>query len=296
MSITPGPGPFASTDEQPRRTAAPAQESLEEKAPSGAYASWFPAIVIVALLLVTAALIFVAHDASVTRSALQRQIAALQQQQEANRHRLEAADERQASLRDELAATRERLGLTERQVTITKKSAKELGAEQKQAAAQLGSQISSLRDESTGKFGAVEGEVSGVKSELSSTRKDLEATKTQLKSTIGDLGVQSGLIARNHDELLELKRRGERDYYEFDLVKEKNLRRVGSISLRLKKTDAKKGKYTLEVLADDKSVEKRDKTINEPVQFYVARARIPYEIVVNEVRKDRVLGYLATPK
>ncbi len=249
-----------------------------------------------AILVLAAALIFVAREAGVTRAAFERQINELRQQQEANRQRLAAADERQASLRDELAATRQRLGLTERQVTITRKSAKQIESEQKQAAAQLGSQITSLRDESTGKLGALNGEVTGVKTDLSATRKDLEATKSQLKSTIGDLGVQSGLIARNHDELLELKRRGERDYFEFDLAKEKAPRRVGAISLRLKKTDAKKARYTLEVLADDKTVEKRDKTINEPVQFYVARARIPYEIVVNEVRKDRVLGYLATPK
>lgn len=283
MSLTPEPS-GALRDQEP----APP--------PSGPGAKWFPPAVIVALLLVIGGLVFVIHDLSVTRSALQLQITELKERQEAARTRQEATEERQAGLRDELATTRQRLGFTEREISQTKKTAKELELEQKQAAAQLGSQITSLREESTGKLGVISGEVSGVRTDLASTRKDLETTQMQLKSAIGDLGVQSGLIARNHDELLELKRRGERNYFEFDLAKEKAPRRVANISILLKKTDPKKGKYTMEVVADDKKVEKRDKTINEPVQFYVARARIPYEIVVNEVRKDRIVGYLATPK
>jgi len=283
MSLTPDPVGAMPRQEQP-------------PAPSSPGANWFPPVVIVALLLLMGGLIFVGHEVSVTRTALQLQIADLKEKQDALRHRQEAGEERHANLRDEVAATRQRLGLTEREVSQTKKTAKELEAEQRQAAAQLGSQLSALREESTTKIGAVAGEVTGVKGDLSTTRKDLEAAKLQLKSAIGDLGVQSGLIARNHDELLELKRRGERNYYEFDLPKEKAPRRLGNISILLKKTDPGKGKYTLEVVADDKKVEKKDKTVNEPVQFYVARARIPYEIVVNEVRKDRVVGYLATPK
>ena len=287
MSLTPDPGGVVPREEQ--KTAPSGQEG-------GQGAKWFPPAVIVAFLLVIGGLIFVAHDLSVTRSALQLQIAELKERQETARHRIEASEERHANLRDELAATRQRLGLTEREVSRTKKTAQELELEQKQAAAQLGTQITTLREESTGKLGAISGEVSGVKTDLAGTRKDLEATQLQLKSAIGDLGVQSGLIARNHEELLDLKRRGERNYYEFDLPKEKAPRRLANISILLKKTDPQRGKYTLEVVADDKKVEKKDKTLNEPVQFYVARARIPYEIVVNEVRKDRVVGYLATPK
>ena len=283
MSLTPDPGGVLPRHEPPQ-------------AASGPGAHWFPPVVIVALLVLTGGLIFLGHEVSVTRSALQLQIAELKEKQDASRHRQEVADERHANLRDELAATRQRLGLTEREVVRTKKTAQELEAEQKQAAAQQGSQLSALKEESTSKIGAVAGEVTGVKGDISSTRKDLEATKLQLKSAIGDLGVQSGLVARNHDELQELKRRGERSYYEFDLPKEKAPRRIANISILLKRTDPGKGKYTLEVVADDKKVEKKDKTVNEPVQFYVARARIPYEIVVNEVRKDRVVGYLATPK
>ena len=112
----------------------------------------------------------------------------------------------------------------------------------------------------------------------------------------GDLGVQSGLIATNASELQALKRLGERNYFEFKLGKTKDRQRVGDITLLLKKTDPKKNKYTVEVMADDKLTEKKDKNVNEPIQFYTSKARQPYEIVVNQVQKDLIVGYLATPK
>ena len=112
----------------------------------------------------------------------------------------------------------------------------------------------------------------------------------------GDLGVQSGYIATNGKELSALKRLGERNYFEFNLAKAKTPQKVGDITLLLKKTDQKKNKYTVEISADDKKTEKKDKNVNEPVQFYVAKARQPYELVVNEVGKDLIKGYLATPK
>jgi chromosome segregation ATPase len=142
----------------------------------------------------------------------------------------------------------------------------------------------------------VSGEVTNVKTEVASTKSELEKTIADLKSVRGDLGVQSGLIATNGQELAALRTLGERNYFEFNLAKSKQPQRIGDISVVLKKTDPKRSKYSIDVLADDKKVEKKDKTANEPVQFYVAKARLPYEIVVNEVQKDRITGYLATPK
>jgi hypothetical protein len=110
------------------------------------------------------------------------------------------------------------------------------------------------------------------------------------------LGVQSGLIATNSKELSALRAIGDRNYFEFNMTKDKNMQRVGEISMRVTKVDTKKNKYTLELIADDKKVEKKDKNVNEPLQFYVAKARQPFEIVVNEVRKDQIIGYLSTPK
>ena len=142
----------------------------------------------------------------------------------------------------------------------------------------------------------VSGDVTNVKGDVAATRTELEKTIANLKATQGDLGVQSGLIATNGKELSALKALGERNYVEFKLAKTKAPQKVGDVSVLLKKTDPKKNRYTIDVIADDKTVEKKDKTINEPVQFLLSRASQPYELVVNEVRKDMIVGYVAAPK
>jgi len=135
-----------------------------------------------------------------------------------------------------------------------------------------------------------------VKTDVSATKSDLEATKAKLESLKGDLGVQSGLIATTREDLETLKHKGDRNYYEFTLVKSKNPTPISTVSLQLKKSDQKKGKFTLNVLADDKTIEKKDRTMNEPLQFYTGREHMLYELVVFEVGKDKVSGYLSTPK
>jgi len=135
-----------------------------------------------------------------------------------------------------------------------------------------------------------------VKTDAAATRSELEKTIADLKSTRGDLGVQSGLIATNGKELAALRSLGERQYTEFRLSKEKSPTKVGDVQMRLKSADMKKNRYTIELIADDKLVEKKDKTINEPVQFMLSRATQPFEIVVNEVKKDMISGYIAAPK
>jgi hypothetical protein len=147
------------------------------------------------------------------------------------------------------------------------------------------------------KIADVSTEVGNVKSAQSQTAAELQKTITDLKSVKGDLGVQSGLVATNGTELQALKMRGERNYFDIKLGKTKQPQRVGDITLLLKNTDPKKNKYTVQVMADDKLTEKKDKNINEPVQFYTTKGgRIPYEIVINKVDKNMIVGYLATPK
>ena len=147
------------------------------------------------------------------------------------------------------------------------------------------------------KIADVSTDVGGVKTSLTATQADLQKTIAALKSTQGDLGVQSGLIATNAGELAALKRLGERNYIDIKLGKEKALHRFGDISLKLTNADAKKNKYTVLVLADDKQTEKKDKSINEPVQFYTAKGgHLPYELVINQVTKNEIIGYLSTPK
>jgi chromosome segregation ATPase len=176
---------------------------------------------------------------------------------------------------------------------------KQLQAEQAKMQQQVSTEISGVRqsaETANAKLADVSTDVGSVKTQVASTTAELQKTIADLKSVRGDLGVQSGLIATNHDELAALRRLGERNYFEFTIKKSKERQRVGDISVQLKKTDPKKNRYTVEVLADDKVTEKKDKNINEPVQFYTSKARIPYELVVNRVDKDVITGYLSTPK
>ena len=176
--------------------------------------------------------------------------------------------------------------------------------EQSQQAQQLATELNQIKATSeqanttlTAKLTDVSTEVSTVRTDVASTKSDLERTIGELRRTTGDLGVMSGLIATNSRELSALKELGQRDYYEFTLTKKQKQQRIGDIILAVKKTDTRRNRFTVEVVADDKRIEKKDKTVNEPVQFYVtSKSRVPYELVINEVRKDTVVGYLSMPK
>jgi archaellum component FlaC len=139
-------------------------------------------------------------------------------------------------------------------------------------------------------------DVNGVKQDVASTQAALDKTTSDLKRAMGDMGVMSGLIATNSKDLTALRELGDRNYFEFDLKKPAMTKKVGDVTIVLRKSDPKHNRYTVDVMADDKRVEKKDKTINEPVQLYVSDSRQPYEIVVNQVKKDEIVGYLSTPK
>jgi hypothetical protein len=176
---------------------------------------------------------------------------------------------------------------------------RQIEAEQAKVQQQVSTEISDVKQTAAAanaKIADVSTDVGGVKTQVTNTQAELQKTIAELKSTKGDLGVQSGLIATNATELQALRRLGERNYFEFKVGKSKAPQRVGDITLKLKSADPKKNKYTVEVSADDKLTEKKDKSINEPVQFYTSKAKQPYEIVVNQVQKDMIIGYLTTPK
>ncbi len=143
---------------------------------------------------------------------------------------------------------------------------------------------------------SVKTDVGGVKTDLGKTQTDLAAAVNQLQSMKGDLSDHSSLIARNRDELETLKHKGDRNYYEFTLTKG-DKKPVGTVSLQLKKADSKKSRFTLSVFADDKQYEKKDRNVNEPLQFYSGKEPGLFEIVVNSVSsKNQISGYLSTPK
>jgi len=210
---------------------------------------------------------------------------------------LDKTNSRIADLKGQLDVTSQKLGLTQDELARARGLAQSLKAEQQKSDAQLREQIGAVQADTTAKIGQMTTQLNGTQTDLNATKADLAATKTQMQTMKGDLGVQSGLIARNHDEVEELKRLGERDIFEFALNKsKKGLDHVGPIQVQLKKTDPKKYQYTLNVVADDKTIEKKDRTAGEPIQFYVHGVRAPYEIVVFDVGKDQVKGYLSTPK
>ena len=172
-----------------------------------------------------------------------------------------------------------------------------------QQAAQTAQEVDSVKQDTSNKLGSingdlsgVKGEVTGVKTDVASTKADLEATKMQLQRAVGDLGIQSGLIAHTREDLEALRRKGDRDYFEFSLTKSKHPTRVGPISIALKKSDPKHERFTAVLFADDQKIEKKDKTINEPVQFYTGRGHALHEMVVNQISKNKITGYISAPK
>ena len=186
------------------------------------------------------------------------------------------------------------------QVGLTKKEmasrSAELMRQQRASEARLAEQQKQQISAVSGEVAGVKTDVGGVKTDVASTKADLEATKAKLQSTIGDLGVQSGLVANTRQDLEVLKHRGDRNYYEFTLIKGAKPQPVSTVGLQLRKTDPKKGKFTLNVTSDDKTIEKKDRNVSEPIQFYSGRDRMLYELVVWTVDKNKATGYLSTPK
>lgn len=240
-------------------------------------------------------------DAVKDRDAIQAQLDKIEE----NTTAVSASTRKHAEvLREQLDQTkRESLAVAQRvkqeALSATEQSAKRLEAEQEQAQQRLSSDITDVKQQANTantKIDTVSTDVTSVKSQVATTKSDLEKTIADLKSVRGDLSGTNSLVATNGKELAALRRLGERNYTEFKLIKSKEPQRVGDIALILKKTDPKRNKFTFEVKADDKTTEKKDRNINEPVQFYVSKAAQPYEIVVNDVRKDQISGYLSTPK
>jgi hypothetical protein len=148
----------------------------------------------------------------------------------------------------------------------------------------------------TGDISGVKTDVGGVKTDVAATKADLEATKAKLQTAVGDLTGQSELIATTRSDLEVLKHKGDRNYYEFTLLKGAKPQPVSTVSLQLKKADVKKGKFTMNVTSDDKTLEKKDRNIAEPIQFYSGRDHMLFELVVWSVDKNKATGYLSTPK
>jgi len=190
----------------------------------------------------------------------------------------------------------QKLGMTKKELA---QRAAELQEQQKAAESRLEEEANKEKaqiGQVSGEVAGVKSDVGGVKSDVASTKADLEATKANLQTAIGDLGKQSGLIATTRGDLEILKHKGDRNYYEFTLLRGAKPQPIATVSLQLRSVDPKHGKFTMNVTSDDKTIQKKDRNISEPIQFYSGRDHLLFELVVWTVDKKKATGYLSTPK
>jgi cell division protein FtsB len=260
---------------------------------------WQP-LATAALVVALGAMAYVQVNMRHEQERMTRTIAELAEKQQtridALESRAETLEQDTSTLHSQTATATNALKDTQRRLTQTHTATLTEIKKQQALTAQTAAQLSDLSQVEDNRYGSITGEVTAVKGNLDETRTNLDGVKSKLDRTVGDLGVQSGLIARNHEELADLKRRGERDYAEFDLKKSKDFTRVSDLGLQLTKADAKKQKYTVAVMVADKRLEKKDKTALEPLQLYMPGGHKLVEIVVWDVNKDRVVGYVSSPK
>src|SRR5258708_30282350 len=209
--------------------------------------------------VVSAALAVIGIAGYSMQSGLSQALAKQQDQNKMLAAQLDQANSRIADLKSKMEIPTQRVGLTQSELAQAKSRAESIRKEQQSTDQKLTAQLGQVQKESEEKIGAVASEVGGAKKDIEATKTDLEATKGKLERSLGDMNVMSGLIARNKDDLEDLRRRGDRNYYEFTLQKSKNAQRVGPVQMSLNKTDPKKAKYTLTAVADAKTIETKDK-------------------------------------
>jgi hypothetical protein len=214
--------------------------------------------------------------------------AALKQQSDTLGQRLAKAEDGNQQLESDLKVVTDKLNVTQADLIAARKQNKAAAVNYNKKLEELGTNVnqqlaSKASSDDVSKLG---GDVTGVKT-------DLDATKNNLQMARSEMGT---LIARNHDEIDQLRRMGQRDYYEFTVTRKAGAQKVGSIQVELKDTNIKKNQYTINVLADDKAFEKKNRSVNEPIFFYTGGTRQAVELVINKVSKTSATGYLSVPK
>jgi hypothetical protein len=267
------------------------EEKNTEITQEGATPRWIGLAVII-LAVVSLAALGVGWTASNHARDLQQTLATQTQQIKQNddilNQRLAKSEDTNAQLQGELSVVTDKMKLTETEVSRARAQAKKIKDDDTQQLADLQNNVNSqlatkASVDDVNKLGT---DVTGVKS-------DLDAEKNNLNMTRGEFGT---LIAKNHDEINELRRLGERDYYEFTIDKKGQREKVGDLMVELRSVNAKKNLYTVAIYADDQRYEKRNRSVNEPIYFFTHGTRAPMEFTVNQVGKDKIVGYLSVPK
>jgi chromosome segregation ATPase len=266
-------------------------ETPEVITQEGAAPRWI-GIVVVVLAIVSLAALGVGWTASNRAATLQQSLTAqarqFTQSDDVMSQRLAKAEDTNAQLQGELSVVTDKMKLTETELgrarTQTKKIKEEDAKELSDLTNNVNGQLATKASvDDVNKLGT---DVTGVKS-------DLDATKTSLNMTRGEFGT---LIAKNHDEVEELRRLGERDYYEFTINHRNTKEKVGSLMVELRNVNTKKSQYSVSIFVDDQLHEKRNLSANEPLYFFQNGSRAPLEFVVNSIGKDKIVGYLSVPK
>ena len=194
-------------------------------------------------------------------------------------------------LQAELLSVKQGLQLAQNGVTLARKQAQQLNNRQGEEIRQLAAMDTEVKKQLATKANsedvkAMNGEVIDVRNELNTAKSDLQMTRSEMGT----------LIAKNHDDIEVLRRRGERDYFEFTIAGKNTPQKMGDVTIELRSTDSKKNQCNLAFVLDDKHIEKRDRTIDEPIFFYRHGEKQPLEVVINHVEKNKVVGYLSVPK
>jgi hypothetical protein len=202
--------------------------------------------------------------------------------------RLAKAEDTNAQLQGEFSVVTDKMKLTEGELTRARAQAKKIKDDDAK-------QLADLQTNMTGQLAtkASVDDVNKLGTDVTGVRTDLDATKNSLTMTRGEFGT---LIAKNHDEVEELRRLGERDYYEFTIDKKNQREKVGDLMVELRSANPKKNLFTVAIYVDDARYEKRNRSANEPIYFFTHGSRAPVEFTVNQVGKDKITGYLSVPK
>jgi hypothetical protein len=284
----------------------PPQYYAPVPAPQGG--GWKTGAVIAAILLLAGANVFLYTQLNQVKQDLAKNMDATQARldklDETSSLTARANQKRVDELKDQLERARRQASLAagdakDEALKKVEETRAQLVAAQQQAEQQINSDISKVREQTAtvdNKVSQVSTDVTGVKGDVATTRSQLEKTVADLKRATGEIDGHSVLIATNEKELSALKALGERNYIEFTIHKQKQFQKVGDVSIQLKNADQKRNRYTIQLTADDKTTEKKDRGVNEPVQFMTSKSKQPYELVVNDIKKDTIAGYLSVPK
>jgi chromosome segregation ATPase len=258
----------------------------------------------IAALVLGAVLGYFLWQQSVQTQALQDQLGVVGQTLELVARRLDGNGDQLASLQSRQEVTMERVGVTQRDLARAQELAVQLKEEQVRSVVALTEeialkadtqQVAEFQEEAGQKFEGVDEEISTVKDSVASNQKELTDTLAQLT----ELGVRvtehGNMIATTSDGLDELIRRGEREYVTFDFRKKRKAK-VGAISVELRKADTKRQRADLHIFVDDRKMERKNINVNTPVNFYVGTEKVNYELVINQVLKDEIKGYVSVPK